>query len=64
MVEINSNIEYGPCEDHTFTNPVSPSTPSVQFIHLLEDGLVKSCDDQSMLSHTTLRIPRGILYLC
>jgi hypothetical protein len=30
---------------------------------LASNGLMKSCDDQSMFFHTTLKIPREILYL-
>jgi hypothetical protein len=66
MVIINPNIEYGPYENHTFTNPASlftPSTPSTQLTCLPQDGFEKSCDDQSMFSHTTFGIPHGILYL-
>jgi hypothetical protein len=63
MVIISPNLEYGPYEDHTFTNLTSPSSPSTQLIHLPHDGFVKSCNDQSMLSHTTFKIPPGILYI-
>ncbi len=63
MVVVSPNLEYGPYGNHSFESPTSSSTPSVQLIHLLQDGLVKSCDDQSMLSHKTLGIPHIILYL-
>jgi hypothetical protein len=63
MVVISPNLEYNPCEDHTFVNPTSPSTPSTQLTCLLQDGLMKSCDDQSMFFHTILKIPHKILYL-
>jgi hypothetical protein len=54
MVVVSTNLKYGPCGNRTFANPTSLSTPFIQLIRLLQDGLVKSCDDQSMLSHTTL----------
>jgi hypothetical protein len=63
MVVISPNLEYDPCEDHTFANPTSPFAPSVQLKCLPQDGLVKLCNDQSMFFHTTLGIPYIILYL-
>ncbi len=63
MVVVSPNLEYGLCGNHTFTNPTSPSTPSVQLTRLLQHGFMKLCDDQSMFFHTTLGIPHGILYL-
>jgi len=63
MVTLGPNFEFGPCEDHIFTNLFSSFAPSVQLTHLPHDGLMKSCDDQSILSHTTLGIPHSIMYL-
>jgi hypothetical protein len=63
MVTISPNFENCPYESHTFANLASPSIPSTQLTRLLQDGLVKLCDDQSMLSHTTLGIPHKIMYL-
>jgi hypothetical protein len=63
MVAISPNLEYGPYEDHTFTNPISVFALSIQLTHLLQDGLVKLCNNQSMFYHTTLGIPHGIIYL-
>jgi hypothetical protein len=63
MVVVNPNLEYGPCGDHTFANPISPSTPFAQLTRLLQDGFVKLCDDQSMFFHATFRTPHIILYL-
>jgi hypothetical protein len=45
MVVIGPNLEYDLYGAHTFTNPFSSSTPSIQLIHLLQDGLVKLCDN-------------------
>ncbi len=63
MVVVSPNLKYCPYEDHTFANPASLFAPFVQLTCLLQDGLVKSCDNQSMFFHTTLGIPHGILYL-
>jgi hypothetical protein len=63
MVAVSPNFKYDPCGDHTFANPTSPFAPSSQLTHLLQDGFMKSCDDQSMFSPTTFGIPHGILYL-
>ncbi len=63
MVVISPNLDYGPCENHIFVNLASLLVPSAQLTHLLQDGLVKSCNNQSMFLHTTLGIPHKILYL-
>jgi hypothetical protein len=63
MVVVNPNLEYGPCGDHTFANPISPFTPFAKLTRLLQDRLVKLCDDQSLFSHTTFKIPHIILYI-
>jgi hypothetical protein len=63
MVAISPNFEYGPYEDHTFANPISPFIPFAQLTHLPQDGLVKFCDDRSMFFHTTFGIPHKIMYL-
>jgi hypothetical protein len=62
MVAISPNLKYGPCEDHTFAYPASLFAPSTQLTCLPQDGLMKSCDDQTMLFHTTIKIPHRILY--
>jgi len=63
MVALSPNFEFGPCEDHIFAKLSSLFAPSVQLTCLPRDGLMKSCDDQSILSHTTLGIPHKIMYL-
>ncbi len=63
MVTISHNLEYGPYEDHTFINPISPFAPFTKLTRVPQDGLTKLCNDQSMPFHTTLGIPHKILYL-
>jgi hypothetical protein len=63
MVAISPNLKYGPYENHTFANPDSPFAPFALLTCLPQGGFVKSCNDQSMLSHITFGIPHGILYL-
>jgi hypothetical protein len=42
---------------------ISLFAPSTLLTHLLQDGVVKLRDDQSMLSPTIFGIPCGIMYL-
>jgi hypothetical protein len=63
MVAISPNFKFGPSEDNIFTNLSSSFAPSVQLTRLPQDGFMNSCDDQSILSHTTLGIPHNIMYL-
>jgi hypothetical protein len=56
--------EYGPYETHISTNFTSPFAPSIQLTCLPQDGVMKSCDDQSVFFHTPFGIPHRILYFC
>jgi hypothetical protein len=41
----------------------SQCAPSTQLTCPFQDGLMKSCSNQSMFFHTTLGIPHKIMYL-
>jgi hypothetical protein len=45
MVFASPNLEYGPFGIHISTKFASPFTPSILFIYLFQDGLMKLCGD-------------------
>ncbi len=62
MVIISHGFKYGIFEVHIFANWASLFTPSTQRTRMLQDGLMKFCDDQSMFFHTFFEISHAIYF--
>jgi hypothetical protein len=57
MVVISHDFEYGLFGVHIFASWGSLFTPSIQLTHMLQDGLMKLCDDQSIFFTHFLKFP-------